>query len=95
LGSGEVLKQLNEILLFFIRIGIEGQHGSYLLEPNPKRNCVPPPAKYRQARFVNVWVEALSDPRVTHEIRNIWISYLSQVRATASSNSSPLGFMRF
>ena len=39
---------------------------------------------HRQNRFVNVWVEALSDPRVTHEIRNIWISYLSQVSIITS-----------
>ncbi|MCH93299.1 catalase-3, partial [Trifolium medium] len=24
------------------------------------------------------WVDALSDPRVTHEVRSIWISYWSQ-----------------
>lgn len=33
----------------------------------------------RQERFIRRWVEALSDPRVTHEIRSIWISYWSQV----------------
>ncbi|KAK1400320.1 Catalase [Heracleum sosnowskyi] len=33
----------------------------------------------RQDRFVSVVVEFLSDPRVTHEIRSIWISYWSQV----------------
>ncbi|KAG0460694.1 hypothetical protein HPP92_020991 [Vanilla planifolia] len=32
----------------------------------------------RQERFVHRWVDALSDPRVTHEIRSIWISYWSQ-----------------
>ncbi|GFZ09450.1 catalase 2 [Actinidia rufa] len=32
----------------------------------------------RQERFICRWVEALSDPRVTHEIRSIWISYWSQ-----------------
>ncbi|XP_074591173.1 catalase isozyme 2-like [Curcuma longa] len=32
----------------------------------------------RQDRFIRRWVEALSDPRVTHEIRSIWISYWSQ-----------------
>ncbi|MCA0772567.1 catalase-related domain-containing protein [Vibrio vulnificus] len=32
----------------------------------------------RQERFINRWVEALSDPRVTHEIRSIWISYCTQ-----------------
>nr|QXE96797.1 catalase [Caragana microphylla] len=32
----------------------------------------------RQERFVRRWVEVLSNPRVTHEIRSIWISYLSQ-----------------
>ncbi|KAK9109418.1 hypothetical protein Sjap_017478 [Stephania japonica] len=29
----------------------------------------------RQDRFIQRWVEALSDPRVTHEIRSIWVSY--------------------
>ncbi|MFQ6639415.1 hypothetical protein Gotur_016184, partial [Gossypium turneri] len=33
----------------------------------------------RQERFINRWVDALSDPRVTHEIRSIWITYWSQV----------------
>lgn len=33
----------------------------------------------RQERFIRRWVEALSDPRVTHEIRSIWINYWSQV----------------
>ncbi|XP_038884399.1 catalase isozyme 3 [Benincasa hispida] len=32
----------------------------------------------RQERFVRRFVEALSDPRVTHEVRNIWISYWTQ-----------------
>ncbi|KAI8015503.1 Catalase isozyme 1 [Camellia lanceoleosa] len=32
----------------------------------------------RQERFICRWVDALSDPRVTHEIRSIWISYWSQ-----------------
>ncbi|CBI29556.3 unnamed protein product, partial [Vitis vinifera] len=32
----------------------------------------------RQERFINRWVETLSDPRVTYEIRSIWISYWSQ-----------------
>jgi len=32
----------------------------------------------RQERFIRRWVDALSDPRVTHEIRSIWISYWSQ-----------------
>lgn len=35
---------------------------------------------FRQERFISRWVEALSDPRVTHEIRSIWVSYWSQVR---------------
>ena len=34
---------------------------------------------YRQERFIRRWIEALSDPRITHEIRSIWISYWSQV----------------
>ena len=36
----------------------------------------------RQERFIRRWVDALSDPRVTHEIRSIWISYWSQVSLT-------------
>ncbi|KAI4388510.1 hypothetical protein MLD38_000831 [Melastoma candidum] len=32
----------------------------------------------RQERFVRCWVDVLSDPRVTHEMRSIWISYWSQ-----------------
>ncbi|TYI19919.1 hypothetical protein ES332_A07G198500v1 [Gossypium tomentosum] len=32
----------------------------------------------RQERFVKRWIEALSDPRVTYEIRTIWVSYWSQ-----------------
>nr|ADC95629.1 catalase [Bruguiera gymnorhiza] len=32
----------------------------------------------RQERFTHRWVEALSDPRVTHEICSIWISYWTQ-----------------
>jgi catalase len=36
----------------------------------------------RQDRFIRRFVEALSDPRLTHEIRGIWISYLSQADRT-------------
>ncbi|KAK1322353.1 Catalase-3 [Acorus calamus] len=32
----------------------------------------------RQDRFVRRWVDVLADPKVTHEVRSIWISYLSQ-----------------
>ncbi|KAM7513996.1 hypothetical protein LguiA_003579 [Lonicera macranthoides] len=32
----------------------------------------------RQERFICRWVNALSDPRVTYEIRSIWISYWTQ-----------------
>ncbi|KAJ0087050.1 hypothetical protein Patl1_09392 [Pistacia atlantica] len=32
----------------------------------------------RQERFICRWVDALSDKRVTHEIRSIWISYWTQ-----------------
>lgn len=34
---------------------------------------------FRQERFIKRWIDALSDPRITHEIRSIWISYWSQV----------------
>ncbi|CDY52649.1 BnaAnng11640D [Brassica napus] len=32
----------------------------------------------RLERFIGRWIDALSDPRITHEIRSIWISYWSQ-----------------
>nr|Q9AXH0.1 RecName: Full=Catalase [Avicennia marina]AAK06839.1 catalase [Avicennia marina]AAP13538.1 catalase [Avicennia marina] len=32
----------------------------------------------RQERFLRRWVDALSDPRLTLEIRSIWVSYWSQ-----------------
>ncbi|KAL0690377.1 hypothetical protein Bca4012_090055 [Brassica carinata] len=32
----------------------------------------------RQERFIGRWIDALSDPPITHEIRSIWISYWSQ-----------------
>lgn len=32
----------------------------------------------RQERFICRVVDALSDPRITHEIRSIWVSYWSQ-----------------
>lgn len=34
---------------------------------------------FRQERFINRWIDALSDPRLTHEIKAIWFSYWSQV----------------
>ena len=37
------------------------------------------PVIFRQERFICRVVDALSDPRVTHEIRSIWVSYWSQV----------------
>ncbi|GKB99726.1 catalase isozyme 1, partial [Tanacetum coccineum] len=49
-----------------------------------KRNFKQPGDRYRsfspdrQERFITRIVGALSDPRVTHEIRTIWISYWSQ-----------------
>ncbi|MFW8532540.1 catalase-related domain-containing protein, partial [Klebsiella pneumoniae] len=36
----------------------------------------------RQDRFVQRWVDALRDARVTHEIQGIWISYWSQCDAS-------------
>ncbi|XP_031482557.1 catalase isozyme 1-like [Nymphaea colorata] len=36
----------------------------------------------RQERFIQRWVTVLSEPRVTHEIRSIWVSYLSQCDRT-------------
>ncbi|KAL3830512.1 hypothetical protein ACJIZ3_019314 [Penstemon smallii] len=32
----------------------------------------------RQERFIRRWIDSLSDPRLTHEIRSIWVSYLTQ-----------------
>ncbi|CAN7090328.1 unnamed protein product [Brassica rapa subsp. narinosa] len=32
----------------------------------------------RQERFIGRWIDALSDPPITHDIRSIWISYWSQ-----------------
>jgi catalase len=32
----------------------------------------------RQERFIGRMAKALSDPRLTHEIRSIWLSYMSQ-----------------
>ncbi|VAI10247.1 unnamed protein product [Triticum turgidum subsp. durum] len=32
----------------------------------------------RQERFINRWIDALSDPRLTHEIKAIWLSCWSQ-----------------
>ncbi|WP_370465928.1 catalase-related domain-containing protein, partial [Salmonella enterica] len=32
----------------------------------------------RQERYINRWLKALSDPRITHEVRSIWVSYWSQ-----------------
>lgn len=34
----------------------------------------------RQERFIRRWVNVLTDPKVTHEVRSVWISWLSQVR---------------
>lgn len=36
----------------------------------------------RQDRFIKRIAEMLSDPRVTHEVRSIWISYLTQCDKT-------------
>nr|VDD09194.1 unnamed protein product [Brassica oleracea] len=32
----------------------------------------------RQERFIGRWIDVLSDPPITHEIRSMWISYWSQ-----------------
>ncbi|KAG6496717.1 catalase isozyme A-like [Zingiber officinale] len=36
----------------------------------------------RQERFVQRWVEGLSHPKVSHELRSIWVNYLSQCDAS-------------
>lgn len=33
----------------------------------------------RQERFVRRWAEALAHPKVSYELRNIWVTYLSKV----------------
>jgi hypothetical protein len=42
-------------------------------------NQTVPVQKHRQERFIQRWVDALTDVRVTHEIQGIWVSYWSQV----------------
>ncbi|ONK64088.1 uncharacterized protein A4U43_C07F21960 [Asparagus officinalis] len=32
----------------------------------------------RQDRFIQRWVEALSHPKVSYELRSIWVSYLAK-----------------
>lgn len=41
----------------------------------------------RQERFIRRIVEGLSDPRLTHELRTIWISYWSQVTPISNTVS--------
>ncbi|EFJ18512.1 hypothetical protein SELMODRAFT_112333 [Selaginella moellendorffii] len=45
-----------------------------------ENNFAQPGATFRSGpeRFIARVVDALSDPRVTHEIRSIWLSYWSQ-----------------
>eukprot|EP00850_Spirogloea_muscicola_P013078 SM000087S23360 [mRNA] locus=s87:209533:213343:- [translate_table: standard] len=49
-----------------------------------ENNFAQPGARYRswpadrQERFVKRFAEALADPRVTHEIRSVWLSYWAQ-----------------
>jgi len=47
----------------------------------------------RQDRFVKRWVEILSEPRLTHEIRGIWISYWSQVRTKKTLGQISTSFL--
>lgn len=51
------------------------QKGNNFKQPREKYRSFSP---HRQERFICRWVDALSDPRLTHEIRSIWISYWSQ-----------------
>jgi len=44
----------------------------------------------RQDRFIKRFVEALSDPRVTHEIRSVWLSYWSQADKTLGQRMASL-----
>ncbi|GAB4833009.1 catalase [Ancistrocladus abbreviatus] len=60
-------------------------HGRRERQIIPKENNFKQPGeKYRswdparQERYVRRWVEALSDPRVTYEIRSIWVSYWTE-----------------
>ncbi|KAG0460569.1 hypothetical protein HPP92_020866 [Vanilla planifolia] len=36
----------------------------------------------RQERFIRRWVESLANPKVSHEIRSIWVSYLTKCDAS-------------
>ncbi|KAH0868730.1 hypothetical protein HID58_075752, partial [Brassica napus] len=60
----------------------ENVRGSCIIEK--ENNFEEPGDRYRsftperQERFIGRWIDALSDPPITHEIRNIWISYWSQ-----------------
>jgi len=49
----------------------------------------------RQERFINRWIKALSEPRVTHEHRSIWISYWTQVSYHYSPGLLPFMVPKF
>jgi catalase len=42
----------------------------------------------RQERFIGRWIEALSDPRLTHEIRSIWVSWLAKADSSLGQKLS-------
>ncbi|THG11456.1 hypothetical protein TEA_005520 [Camellia sinensis var. sinensis] len=56
-------------------------------QPGERYRSWSPDRQERQERFICRWVDALSDPRVTHEICSIWISYWSQVFGAEDSIS--------
>jgi catalase len=73
------------------RFPISKAHVSGIREKTviPKENnFIQPGERYRtwdhdrQERFIGRMVKALSDPRLTHEIRSIWLSYMSQCDKT-------------
>jgi len=73
------------------RFPISKAHVSGIREKTviPKENnFIQPGERYRswdpdrQERFIGRMVKALGDPRLTHEIRSIWLSYMSQCDKT-------------
>ncbi|CAN7012956.1 unnamed protein product [Brassica oleracea var. botrytis] len=47
-------------------------------EPGDRYSSFTPESYTLQERFIGRWIDVLSDPPITHEIRSIWISYWSQ-----------------
>ena len=47
-----------------------------------------------QGHFIRRWVEAFSDPRITFEIRNTWISFWSQVSIPSAKQALKMSLSR-